>query len=356
MGAAVNLAGGGLNAAGWDAETGNGPQQQTFSAAMPFSVFFLALLAARTVDGGVWWCGPPCSTWVWVARHVTKRAKGYMIYGDESRADIRLANENMFWFGALLRFLHALGIHVVVEQPVTSLLYDFPPVATFFDTVSYITTSVSLGRWGSNTAKPLRLMGDWPGLRELRRLHVLRPAPTQKLKTTTKLSANGRWWNGIASSLRESKEYPEEFCMCVASILKDQFRRRPPSSTWATAVVPPRLRIRSKTPAAALCALRAPKVHSFPAPTNSIGDIEGDEVSAPSLDIGGIDAGSDASLADSGAQPEADLGDIEGEDPVSADVPSSPGAHGDVFPAFHFADSNVEIVCQPHKVRRVDLD
>ena len=97
------------------------------------------------------------------------------------------------------------GVWWVLENPLSSLLFEVPEIKAAAEASGAYPVTIHLGGFGSNSSKPLTLLGNAPWLRTLadssRRLFKLRQIPPCRLTTT---SASGRVTGG--AFMPESEE------------------------------------------------------------------------------------------------------------------------------------------------------
>ena len=172
---------------------------------------------ARVVTGGVVWFGPPCSTWIWLSRRSTKRTRAE-VGGDTSVAAVMEANEIAHIVADVIRTCHTLGLYYVLEQPASSLLFNYEPISAVLADTRAQSVSVELGRAGAMTPKPLRLMGTAPYLIRLAGIVRRRSMVTRARALTRR---EGGWVNGERGALRLSSSYPRTFCCIVARLHAD---------------------------------------------------------------------------------------------------------------------------------------
>ena len=172
----------------------------------------LLFTVARVATGGLVWLGPPCSSWIWLSRRSTKRKKSD-VQGDATVASVAEANKLAHVVADVIRTCHALGVYFVVEQPNTSLLFDYEPMALALSETRARRAFVELGRAGARTAKPLCLVGTAPYLARLAAIAKRRPMVTPGRALTTR---KGGWVNGEREALQQSSSYPRTFCCLVA--------------------------------------------------------------------------------------------------------------------------------------------
>ena len=93
--------------------------------ARPSGMAIALLLALTIVAGGLAVGGPPCSTWVYMARGHTKRSKDNLL-GDRNRHDVVEANILTCFLSKLTQILILRRVLFVWEQPMSSLLFKVP--------------------------------------------------------------------------------------------------------------------------------------------------------------------------------------------------------------------------------------
>ena len=102
------------------------------------------------------------------------------------------------------------GIWIVLEQPVGSLLFEVPAVRDALDAIGAVCVTVNLGKWGSESQKPVWLWGTAPWLIVLSSL----PGTHSDDSTWTTLATvdeNGKVTGG--KNVKASEEYPPDFCV-----------------------------------------------------------------------------------------------------------------------------------------------
>ena len=138
--------------------------------------------------------------------------------GDTSVASVLEANKIAHIVADVIRTCHALGVHFVIEQPSTTLLFEYEPIALALSEVRARSVFVELGRAGSMTVKPSRLMGTAPFLPRLAGI-VRRRAMVTPARALTR--REGGWVNGEHRALQLSSSYPRTFCCIVARLHAD---------------------------------------------------------------------------------------------------------------------------------------
>ena len=180
-------------------------------------VSYVCHLAARTRRGGLWWCAPLCSPWIWFCRRVTGRSKERPEGNTEDPRNV-YHNGCMGLLAEILLMLHAIGVLFAMEQPCTTVLFEFGPMKNAMHITQAIKISFSMGRWGAPTLKPTWVMGTWPGLQALHVLGGQRPLPRIENKT---YKYEGKWVTKNGTAMKDSQEYPSEFCKAIAQIYEE---------------------------------------------------------------------------------------------------------------------------------------
>ena len=88
---------------------------------------FVQLLAclARLRPGSVFWAAPPCCTWVFMSRHSTGRDR--CVTGNTSSPYVLAQNALVCRLLVALRFCVARGVYFIVEQPHSTVMFEYPP-------------------------------------------------------------------------------------------------------------------------------------------------------------------------------------------------------------------------------------
>ena len=134
------------------------------------------------------------------------------------------------------------GIFVVVEQPASSILWEFRPVKQAISTCGGQFGSACLGDYGAASKKPLKLWGTAPWLWRLQlKIHHVPKMTRQFVRLVH------RWPTGVRGlpALQQSAEYPMPFCMVVAKfhaeLRKEIVDLRWRYFAWATKKMVPRV-------------------------------------------------------------------------------------------------------------------
>jgi hypothetical protein len=165
-----------------------------------------------TKDADVW-AGIVCSSWVWVSRGTTKRSNdATMIWGDEQIPSVRLGNSLATRVVGLCLFTSTTDGRWCVEQPISSLLWLFPPFARLLSFAQAKKTVTYLGAFGAQSQKPVVLMHTSEWVHLLRRPRPLQTFSLQLVQKDTRGKVTG-----IKAALKGSQSYPPEFGQVAAN-------------------------------------------------------------------------------------------------------------------------------------------
>ena len=147
------------------------------------------------------WYAPTCKSFVWVSRGTSKRCPEQM-FGDESQLMVKEGNELVphVAFGSVHSLL--MDIDNLVEQPVSSIMNDFPCFASYLDLSEAAQSSTWLGAHGADSPKCIKVWntGEWFP-------NVCKPKPPADDNAVRLCVKSGRWVTGT-SSLGDSECYP----------------------------------------------------------------------------------------------------------------------------------------------------
>eukprot|EP00973_Karenia_brevis_P037996 5239554-Karenia_brevis.AAC.1 len=94
---------------------------------------------------GILFAGPPCKSWIWMSRGHTGRRSSGNVAGDVTRYDVQAANEICRRVYVLLTICVHRNIKYIIEQPMTTLLWDMEPLSTFLANHEHTRTFAWLG-------------------------------------------------------------------------------------------------------------------------------------------------------------------------------------------------------------------
>ena len=151
--------------------------------------------------------GPPCSTWVYMARGHTKRSKDNLL-GDRNRHDVVEANILTCFLSKLTQILILRRVLFVWEQPMSSLLFKVPWWKSVLESLGVLRVFLWMGSFGHAMMKPTIIIGTLPGLSSLKRPKPPRPPKSQQVYW----KRSKRWAAGRTKHLKSSQVYTPEFC------------------------------------------------------------------------------------------------------------------------------------------------
>ena len=174
----------------------------------------------RCQQNSLVWFGTVCSSWVFVGRSNGGRYTWWPT-GDTTRPYTKAHNMLADITVDLAWLAFCLGLLVVIEQPLTSCLFDYPPMAKVVAKMALERISVHLDGFGSTSMKPLQLYGTVPWLSKLQHFSKWRhqfAQPTRTLTTQKTNALGGTCVTGKSKALKESSAYPEQFGRLIGEL------------------------------------------------------------------------------------------------------------------------------------------
>ncbi len=182
----------------------------------PRGFLHLAASVARLRPGGLLWAAPPCSSWIFMSLPNTGRALSPS--GDP--ANFRVVSQNALVERLLLlsAFVRARGCVFIWEQPSSSRMLKYAPVAAFIGQAPDVqTVTLDMGAFGLLAEKQTLLFGNAPYLPTLARRMSRMDKVHLNLRTDRMLTAN-RWVDEQgrarcqgAGDLKATQAYPLGF-------------------------------------------------------------------------------------------------------------------------------------------------
>ena len=160
--------------------------------------------------GGVLW-GPPCKTWIWIARNGTGRTASRPA-GKASVERVAQANLQVENFCVLAALAWLRGCDWVVENPSSTVIHKFKPLDRLMAWTGSSTTRTYMGAFGSEHCKPLQLWSSWNGIQTMKRKKPLGCKPLARRK--------GKSVTGLRGDLTRSAAYTKAFGQAFAKSLK----------------------------------------------------------------------------------------------------------------------------------------
>ena len=140
------------------------------------------------------------------------------------RQDVHDANAISDFVATVMSVCHALRVWYVVEQPATSMLWQYAPIAQALQHTGARRVYLELGRAGGQSAKGVVLWGTAPWLEAVARKVQRQPMVAEPEPLATR---QGCWVNGNHNALQGSAQYPPPFCNTVAGAHADYLAHRP---------------------------------------------------------------------------------------------------------------------------------
>ncbi|MCP4241933.1 MAG: hypothetical protein GY772_15365 [bacterium] len=177
-----------------------------------FAVLLKAAMEIR--PRGLLWAAPPCSTWVWMSRHSSGRV-GDRVAGNPNSAYVVSQN------ALVCRLLCILGICIqrevwfILEQPASSVMFEFAPVKRFAELHRVTRVKLQLGAYCGDSRKDIVLWGTAPYLPQV--VRHLSPHDRERLQhervhtTSVKTDCMGIKRVQGSASLKGTQSYPVIF-------------------------------------------------------------------------------------------------------------------------------------------------
>ena len=204
----------------------NDGEDITTTAGLKLTISYIC----RCKEKGLVWLGTPCSSWIFVGRSNAERYVWWPA-GNTKKAYTR-AHNNLAEISANLAWLaFCLGVYVMIEQPLTSCLFDYGPVFQKMFRIGLQRKAVHLDGFGAESQKPLQLHSNVPWLEELRRSSQWRhqfASPNVKLTTRRQNEHGVQVVTGKRAAMKDSSAYPAEFGKVVGRLHAQLVKPQPP--------------------------------------------------------------------------------------------------------------------------------
>jgi hypothetical protein len=174
----------------------------------------LIVAIARLRPGGIFWAAPPCSTWVFLSRHSTGRDK--VITGNPNSDYVVAQNALVERLLLVCRLCIARGVYFIIEQPMSSCMWEYPKFAKFLKKHPEIKQiKLQMGAYGLLAQKDTILMGTAPYLGALGRKMVqseIQHVAAEAMETTvTYIDEGGTKRCHGGKDLKQTQAYPLGF-------------------------------------------------------------------------------------------------------------------------------------------------
>ena len=231
----------------------------------PMGLLLVLSTALEILPGGVFWCAPPCSSWVFMSRGSTGRH--VLIEGDALNPGVVMANAIVERLVLLLEILTLRGVYWIIEQPASTVMWLYPAMRNCLQRHGLREpVYLEMGSYGGRSVKPTHLIGTAPYLQHLRRscsgIQLQRFSGEGVVTTTAIRDASGKKRPHGTAELKGTQAYPEGFGARHATLFREHFGAVAGSDQTIGIPAPPaRATRRGTLPAAAtaelLCGLRA---------------------------------------------------------------------------------------------------
>ena len=181
------------------------------------------------VRHGTVWASPECRTWLsFISRKTYGRTSDSTgIWGSEnvtakSALTAQSANDVAVLLSHMLFLCSLRQVFYAVEQPLNSLLFKNPCIASMLlgDCASRVVCCA--GALGASTIKPLEIFVTWPELYAIQNLKFNRKDARKHFKGKCQkpkqlAHVQGRWTRGAHKCMKSSAEYPWGLCEAIAN-------------------------------------------------------------------------------------------------------------------------------------------
>ena len=184
---------------------------------------------------------PPCSSWVWMSRGSTGRDWAWP-QGDTTKASVVVQNALVERMVILLEILRLRGCHYIIEQPASSVMWQYPALAACLWRHGLRGPVVlDMGAYGGTSWKPTHLWGTAPYLPQLARRCTAEERALlseEGVQTTHKwVASDGRTRCQGTSDLKGTQAYPEGWGLAHAEAFAGHYGapvQEPEGSSTAT--------------------------------------------------------------------------------------------------------------------------
>ena len=166
--------------------------------------------------GGIAHWATVCSSWVTINRGTSQRSPDNVL-GNERYEYIRLANIMVSRTALAILFGLCFGVHFVLEQPLSSLMFSHPRVVQIvrlseLGIISKVEgTHIYMGMFGHWCPKPTRLLSSLPWISKLRRKLVRDKFQSGKKSYLTSVDDRGIKRFQGSQHLKSSQAYPSGY-------------------------------------------------------------------------------------------------------------------------------------------------
>ena len=189
-------------------------------------------LLVRVKAKGIVNIGIPCRCWIWLTRSRHKRSK-HCPQGLEQTEWVKQNNLLASVVSYIIVTCSAWGIHIIVENPKTSLLWYYKDVAEALFRVHAERFCISMGSFGGQTQKHLILMSTLPWMSELQWISRAMPKRHKDKRHLCKIYKRNNLVKvkGKNGKLASSAHYTYEYGYCCGKLWLGESEER--ILTWS---------------------------------------------------------------------------------------------------------------------------
>ena len=181
-------------------------------------------LMLRIGKGGLLWMGTPCKSWVIMSRSYTQRSLArpegpppHLCKTPKQAKYLQEHNTLADRTALLAQLAYALHIYYVVEQPQSSILFRYQPIAKVLKETSASTVAFRMANFQGDSPKPLRLQGTGAWMQTFAEVNKYRQSlmlaiPSKRLVVS---SSSGQF-TGISKELQASSGYTRSMGTAIA--------------------------------------------------------------------------------------------------------------------------------------------
>ncbi|CAK9097924.1 Uncharacterized protein SCF082_LOCUS45928 [Durusdinium trenchii] len=181
-----------------------------------FGMLLLFIQARRLRVGGCAWYGIPCNSWIFMSRGTTRRS-WFRARGETRYKSVRVGNKIARRVSYLLHYHWVKGHFYVLENPLSSLLWQYRCIRKRLQQHRAVRVVINLGNIGASTQKPVVLWGTAPWLHDLqlkvgsvKKMELGRIRKFLKLQTVRSYRCKKSGQTKVAGgpNLKETQIYP----------------------------------------------------------------------------------------------------------------------------------------------------
>ena len=202
---------------------------------------FLSLLS-RMAPGGLVWFAPPCNSWITSSQSFYGRTVDHPDgSGGLHFSDCLPENQIAEWLALAVQACIALGLVIMIENPLSSLLFEYAAIKQVLLEAGATKIAVALGKIGQGSLKPLQIWGTARWCRELEAAIAAGERSTSSSSSQLSVRVHNGW-TGVPDAMDSSREYPRQFCTYIAKLHLRAFFNPAPAAEGAGEHLPRKVR------------------------------------------------------------------------------------------------------------------